>query len=51
MTLCKNCLTATLATLLLATPWSLTAQDKTPIPGEDWVSLFDRNTLDGWSKG
>src|SRR5437868_15370756 len=28
-----------------ATAW---AQDKTKLPGEDWVSLFNANDLAGW---
>jgi len=28
----------------------LLAQEKTPLPGEDWVSLFDGKSLAGWTK-
>lgn len=46
-----KCFPAALAALLLSAPWAVTAQQsKTPVPGEDWVSLFDGKSLDGWHK-
>ena len=47
-----NCFpAAALAALLLSAPWAVNAQEpKTPVPGEDWVSLFDGKSLDGWHK-
>jgi hypothetical protein len=51
MTLINKCFPASLALLLLSSTWVANAQEKkAPVPGEDWVSLFDGKTLNGWNE-
>jgi hypothetical protein len=52
MTRITKCLpAATLAALVLSSFWAVNGQEKkASVPGEDWVSLFDGKTLDGWNK-
>ena len=44
-----NYLPAALA-VLLSFSGADAQEKKTPLPGEDWVSLFDGQTLNGWSE-
>lgn len=46
----KRILAGIVAAALCGSCGWLLAQEKTPLPGEDWVSLFDGKSLAGWIK-